>query len=60
MPIDVPQRIAEHAKTKRPTAVGKNRAAFLAIREDIKDEPDDRCPVKTIRETLTVQSSSLI
>jgi hypothetical protein len=60
MPNNIPQRIAEHAKTKKPTAAGKNRAAFLAIREDIKDEPHDRCPVETIWETLTVQSSIFI
>jgi hypothetical protein len=46
------QRITERARTKKPTATGKNRAAFLSVREEIKCALDDGWPVKTIWETL--------
>jgi hypothetical protein len=52
MPNSLSQRIAEHAKTKAPTVAGKNRAAFLAVREEVKGALDDGWPIKTVWETL--------
>lgn len=45
-------RIAERAEKKKPSRNAQNRAAFLALREDIKQALDDGWPVKTIWETL--------
>jgi hypothetical protein len=52
MPNSLSQRIAEHAKTKAPTVAGKNRAAFLTVREEVKGALDDGWPIKTVWETL--------
>jgi hypothetical protein len=52
MPSTLSQRIAERSKTKKTAAKGKNRAAFLALRDEIKDALDDGWPVKVIWETL--------
>jgi hypothetical protein len=52
MASSLSQRIAEHVKTKKLSATGKNRAAFLAVREEIKGALDDGWPIKTIWETL--------
>ena len=46
------ERIAERVKAKKPSKIGKNRAAFLAVRDDVKQALDDGWPVKTIWETL--------
>lgn len=46
------ERIAERMRTKRPTGAAKNRAAFLAVRSDVKTAMDDGWPVKVIWETL--------
>lgn len=46
------ERIAERSKKKSPSRNAQNRAAFLAIREDIKQALDDGWPVKSIWETL--------
>lgn len=45
-------RIAERAARKKPSRNAQNRAAFLALRGDIKQALDDGWPVKTIWETL--------
>jgi hypothetical protein len=45
-------RIAERAAKKKPSRNAQNRAAFLALREDIKQALNDGWPVKTIWETL--------
>lgn len=45
-------RIAERTGIKTPSRNAKNRAAFLAVRPDIKQAMDDGWPVKTIWETL--------
>ncbi len=46
------QRIAERAKTKLPSKSGKNRAAFLAVRDEVRQSLIDGWPVKSIWETL--------
>lgn len=46
------QRIAERAKTKLPSQSGKNRAAFLAIRDEVRQSIEDGWPIKSIWETL--------
>ena len=45
-------RIAERATIKKPSRNGQNRAAFLALRGDVKQAIDDGWPVKLIWETL--------
>ena len=45
-------RIAERTGRKTPSRHGKNRAAFLAVRDDVKEAIDDGWPVKEIWETL--------
>jgi hypothetical protein len=45
-------RIAERTGRKTPSRSGKNRAAFLAVRDDVKEAIDDGWPVKEIWETL--------
>jgi hypothetical protein len=45
-------RIAERMGLETPSRHGKNRAAFLALRPDIKQALDDGWPVKTIWKTL--------
>jgi len=52
MPKSLSERIADRAKTRKPSAIGKNRASFLAVRDDVKQALDDGWPVKTIWETL--------
>ena len=46
------ERIAARATGKRQSRSGQNRAAFLALRVDIKQALDDGWPVKSIWETL--------
>jgi len=46
------ERIAERAKKKKPSRNAQNRAAFLAVRADVKQALDDGWPVKSIWETL--------
>lgn len=46
------QRIADRATKKKPSRNAQNRAAFLAVREDIQQALNDGWPVKTIWETL--------
>ena len=45
-------RIAERMSARKPTGAGKNRAEFLAMRNDVKKAMDDGWPVKVIWETL--------
>ncbi|MGL0788784.1 TraK family protein [Xanthomonas translucens] len=45
-------RIAERMSARQPTGAGKNRASFLALRNDVKKALDDGWPVKVIWETL--------
>ena len=45
-------RIAERMSVRKPTGAGKNRAEFLAARNDVKKAMDDGWPVKVIWETL--------
>ena len=45
-------RIAERTGRKTPSRNGRNRAAFLAVRDDVKQALDDGWPVKAIWETL--------
>jgi hypothetical protein len=52
MPNSLSQRIAERVKAENMTASGKNRAAFLALRDDIQGALDDGWPIKTVWETL--------
>jgi hypothetical protein len=46
------ERIAERMSTTQPTQAGKNRAAFLAVRDDVKKALDDGWPVKVVWATL--------
>ncbi|SDY81580.1 TraK family protein [Nitrosomonas halophila] len=46
------ERIALRVSTKKPTRIGKNRASFLAVRNDVKAALDDGWPVKVIWDTL--------
>ncbi|WP_089572876.1 TraK family protein [Escherichia coli] len=46
------ERIAERMSTKQPTQAGKNRAAFLAVRDEVKKALDDGWPVKVVWATL--------
>lgn len=47
------ERIAERAKKKKqPGRAGKNRAAFLAVRDEVRQSLDDGWPVKDVWETL--------
>ena len=46
------ERIAARATQKKQSHSGQNRAAFLALRVDIKQALDDGWPVKSIWETL--------
>jgi len=45
-------RIAERIARKKPAGNVRNRAAFLALRGEVKQALDDGWPVKTIWETL--------
>jgi len=45
-------RIAERTGRKTPARNGTNRAAFLAVRDDVKQALDDGWPVRAIWETL--------
>jgi hypothetical protein len=45
-------RIAERTGRKTASRNGRNRAAFLAVRTDVKQALDDGWPVKVIWETL--------
>ena len=45
-------RIAERVARKKPVGNVRNRAAFLALRGEVKQAIDDGWPVKTIWETL--------
>lgn len=46
------ERIAQRVKTKTPSQFGKNRAAFLAVRAEVKQALEDGWSVKTVWETL--------
>ncbi len=46
------ERIADRVVKKKPSRNAQNRAAFLALRQDIKEALADGWPVKTIWETL--------
>jgi len=46
------ERIAARTVQKKPSRNAQNRAAFLALRVDIKQALDDGWPVKSIWETL--------
>ena len=46
------ERIAERTERKTPSRHGKNRAAFLALRDDVKEAIDDGWPIKEIWDTL--------
>ena len=46
------ERIAARSVRKKPSRSAQNRAAFLALRVDIKQALDDGWPVKSIWETL--------
>ncbi|HCR1388191.1 TraK family protein [Pseudomonas aeruginosa] len=46
------ERIAERMSTTQPTQAGKNRAAFLAVRDEVKKALDDGWPVKVVWATL--------
>lgn len=52
------ERIAERAqKKKQPGRAGKNRAAFLAVRDEVRQALDDGWPVKDVWETLYAEGA---
>ena len=52
------ERIAERAKTKKqPGRASKNRAAFLAVRDEVRQALDDGWPVKEVWETLYAEGA---
>ncbi|MBP8170661.1 hypothetical protein CJF35_21345 [Pseudomonas lundensis] len=46
------ERIAAQMQAQKPARSGQNRAAFLALRDDITEALADGWPVKTIWQTL--------
>jgi len=46
------ERIAQRVSTRQPSRTGKNRASFLAVRDDVKKALNDGWPVKVIWDTL--------
>ena len=46
------ERIAHRVSAKQPSRTGKNRASFLAVRDDVRKALDDGWPVKVIWDTL--------
>lgn len=46
------QRIAERAKTKVASKKGKNRASFLAVRDEVRQSIEDGWAIKEIWECL--------
>jgi hypothetical protein len=52
MPRSLSARIGERAARETPSRNAKNRAAFLAVRDDVKQALDDGWPRKAIWETL--------
>ena len=46
------ERIAERIRTKQPTRIGRNRAAFLAVKDEVAKALEDGWSVKVIWETL--------
>lgn len=50
--LSLSERVALRELRKKPTQGGQNRAAFLALREDIRDTLKDGWSVKSIWETL--------
>jgi len=46
------ERIAQRVSAKQPSRTGKNRASFLAVRDDVRKALDDGWPVKVIWDTL--------
>lgn len=46
------ERIAQRVNAKQPSRTGKNRASFLAVRDDVRMALDDGWPVKVIWDTL--------
>ena len=46
------ERIAQRVSTRQPSRTGKNRASFLAVRDDVRKALDDGWPVKVIWDTL--------
>ena len=46
------ERIAQRVSAKQPSRTGKNRASFLAVRDDVREALDDGWPIKVIWDTL--------
>lgn len=46
------ERIAQRVSARQPSRTGKNRASFLAVRDDVRQALDDGWPVKVIWDTL--------
>ncbi len=51
------ERIAERAKTKKQSRNAKNRAQFLAVRDELKEALDDNWTIKDLWETLHAEGS---
>jgi hypothetical protein len=49
------ERIAERIRTKQPSRAGRNRAAFLAVKDEVRKALDDGWSVKVIWETLRAE-----
>jgi hypothetical protein len=51
------ERIAERAKTKKQSRNAKNRAQFLAVRDELQEALDDNWTIKDLWETLHTEGS---
>jgi len=51
------ERIAERAKTKKQSRNAKNRAQFLAVRDELQEALDDNWTIKDLWETLHAEGS---
>ena len=49
------ERIALRVSARQPSRTGKNRASFLAVRDDVRKALDDGWPVKAIWDTLSAE-----
>ena len=51
-PKTLTERIAERARTRTPTRSHRNRAAFLAMRDEVRSALDEGWSIKVVWETL--------
>lgn len=49
------ERVAQRARTKDASKPGRNRAVFLALRDDVRQALDDGWSVRAVWETLSAE-----